>query len=107
MTNDSSNLISVVPTNRTLIQTVNGEYIGVTKDGTVDISSSMHLKNCLLIPSLSHKLLFVSQLSKELNCTNLISYADCFVLDAMTEKIIGRGTERVGLYFVDVSHLCS
>ena len=83
------------------MQSANGECIGVTKADIVDISSSMHLKNCLLIPSPSHKLLSVSQLTKELNCTVLMSSIDCIVQDARTGKIIGRGTERGGLYFVD------
>ena len=43
----------------------NGEGVGVTQPGTVDISPSIHVKNYLLIPSLSYKLLSISQLTKE------------------------------------------
>ena len=68
MTFDSSDLRSNVPSNRTYIQTTNGECISVTQSATVDISSSIHLKNCLLVPILSYKFLYVSQLNKELNC---------------------------------------
>ena len=57
--------------------------------------------NYLLIPSLSHKLLSISQLTKELNCTVLMSFSDCVVHDAQTGMIIGRGTKRGGLYYVD------
>ena len=101
MTYDPSDIISFKPTSRTHIQTANGECISVTKAGTVDISPSIHLKNCLLIPSLSHKLLSVSQLTKELNCTPLLTSDGCTVQDAHTGKIIGRGTERGDLYYVD------
>uniref|UniRef100_A0A803M5B1 Retrovirus-related Pol polyprotein from transposon TNT 1-94 n=1 Tax=Chenopodium quinoa TaxID=63459 RepID=A0A803M5B1_CHEQI len=79
ITYDPSDISSPTHTNRTHIQTANGECVDVTQAGTVVISSSMHLKNCLLVPSLSHKLLS----------------------DAQTEAVIGRGTERGGLYYVD------
>ena len=75
--------------------------VGVTQAGSVNISSSIHLKNCLLIPSLSHKLLSISQLTKELNCTVLLTSDSCIVQDTQTGKIIGRGIERGGLYYVD------
>ena len=61
--------------------------------GHVDVSHSIHLKNCLLVSSLSHKLLYVSQLTKELNCTILMSFTSCIVQDAQIGIIIGRGTE--------------
>ena len=60
MTFDPSDFLSTHPTNRTHIQTANGEYVPVAQPGPVNISPSLHLKNCLLIPSLSHKLLSVS-----------------------------------------------
>ena len=64
MTNDPADLIKITPTPRSKIQTANREYVDITKAGTVEISSSIHLRNCLLIPSLTHKLLSVSQLTK-------------------------------------------
>ena len=107
MTYDLSDIISPTPTNQTHIQTANGEYVGVTQAGTVDISPLIHLKNCLLIPSLSHKLLSVSQLTKQLNCTVLLTSDSCIVQDAQTGKIIRRGTERGGLYYMDETALQS
>ena len=82
MTYDPFDIISPTPTNRTHIQTANGECVSVTEAGTVDISSSIHLNNCLMIPSLSHKLLSISHLTKELNCIVLMSSTDCVVQDA-------------------------
>ena len=67
MTFDPSDFLSTHPTNRTHIQTANGEYVPVARAGPVNISPSLHLKNCMLIPSLSHKLLSVSQLPEILN----------------------------------------
>ena len=61
----------------------------MTKSETVDIASSIHLKNCLLVPNLSHKLLSVSQLTKEFNCTVMFTSDSCIVQDAQTKTIIG------------------
>ena len=82
MTYDSSDIISFKPTSRTHIQTANGECISVTQAGTVDISPSIHIENCLLIPNLSHKLLSVNQLTRELNYIVLLTSNSCIVLDA-------------------------
>ena len=68
--------------------------VNVDQFGPVTNSPSLKLNNCLLIPSLSHKLLSISQLTWELNCTVLISSSNCVVQDAQTGRIIGRGTER-------------
>ena len=40
-------------------------------------------------------------MTKELNCTVLLLASGCIVQDALTGRIIGRGTERGGLYYVD------
>ena len=79
MTFDSTDLLSNGHTNRTHIQTANGECVNVAQAGTIDISSSIQIKNCLLIPNLSHKLLSISQLTKELNCILIMSSTDCVV----------------------------
>ena len=54
-----------------------------------------------MIPSLSHKLLSISQLTKELDCIVLMSLSHSVVQDAQIGKILGCGTERGGLYYVD------
>lgn len=101
MTYDSSDIVSSKNTHRTQIQTANGEYIPITQAGTVDVTSNIHLQNCLLIPNLTHKLLSVSQLTRELNCTILMTSSGCVVQDAQMGRIIGHGTERGGLYYVN------
>ena len=68
MTFDPSDLLFIVLTSRTQIQTANGECVSVDGARIVDVSPSIQLKNCLFVPNLSHKLLYVSQLTKELNC---------------------------------------
>ena len=101
MTFDPCDLLSTNLKICTYIQTANGEYVSVDQSGPVTISPSLKINNCLLIPRLSHKLLSISQLTRELNCTVLMSSSGCVVQNAQTGKIIGRGTERDGLYYVD------
>lgn len=72
MTYDSRDLKSVGPMTRTHIQTASGEKIGVLKAGSVDVSLRIRLNNCLLMLS-------ISQLTKELNCTVLMTSSDCIV----------------------------
>ena len=93
MTFDSCDLLSTNPKTRTYIQTANGECVSIDQAGLVTISPSLKINNCLLIPSLSHKLLSISQLTRELNCTVLMSSSGCVVQDAQTGSIIGHGTD--------------
>ncbi|WJX11696.1 Beta-galactosidase 8 [Trifolium repens] len=71
MTYDSSDLIN--STN------ANGVTYPVTGAGTVSLSPSLSLSHTLLVPSLSNKLMS----------------------DILTKEIIGRGTKKGGLYYMD------
>ncbi|KAK9053426.1 hypothetical protein SSX86_030060 [Deinandra increscens subsp. villosa] len=98
-------LVSTSPPRKTQIQTANGGLMAVKGGGTIEITPSLKLSNCLYVPSLSHKLLSISHLTKELNCTVLMHPTFCILQDIRTGVIIGRGTERQGLYYVDeVAH---
>ena len=101
MTFDPHDLSVIHSTPRTHVQTANGATIPVYQAGPADISSSLRVNSCLLIPSLSHKLLSVSQLTKELHCTVVFNSDGCLVQDTLTGTILGRGTEQGGLYYVD------
>lgn len=68
-----------MPAPRTHIQTVNGELVIVDHAETVNVAPNIHLKNCHLIPSLSYKLLSISQLTKELNCIVLMFSNGCLI----------------------------
>nr|GEY94028.1 ribonuclease H-like domain-containing protein [Tanacetum cinerariifolium] len=69
MTYDSSDFSMSTKPTKSYIQTANGEKINVENGGTIEISSTLKLSNCLY--------------------------------DIRTGAIIGRGTERQGLYYVD------
>nr|GEZ65264.1 putative ribonuclease H-like domain-containing protein [Tanacetum cinerariifolium] len=86
---------------KTHIQVANRERMNVKTCGTIKISPSIKLPNCLHVPSLSHKLLSISHVTKELNCSVLMHPTFCLLYDIRTGRIIGRGTERDGLYYVD------
>ena len=86
---------------KNLIQTANGGYSLVEGAGSIELNPALKLKNCLYVPSLSQKLLSVSHVTKELNCVVLMHPHFCLLQDIRTGKIIGRGTERDGLYYVD------
>ncbi|KAJ9553092.1 hypothetical protein OSB04_017137 [Centaurea solstitialis] len=101
MTFEKSDLCSISKPPKSQIQTANGGIIPVKGGGTIEISPTLKLSNCLYIPSLTHKLLSISHVTKELNCTVLMNPTFCILQDIRTGTIIGRGTERNGLYYVD------
>ena len=67
-----------------IIKTANGEGIKVSGAGTISFTKNLTLKNCLFVPDLSHKLLSVSQLTRDLDCTVLMKPGCCIVQDAQT-----------------------
>ncbi|XP_076911843.1 uncharacterized protein LOC143569943 [Bidens hawaiensis] len=74
-----SDIVSISQPKINHIKTANGGIVPVKGGGTIEISPTLKLSNCLYVPSLSHKLLS----------------------DIKTGVIIGRGTERQGLYYVE------
>nr|GEW75193.1 putative ribonuclease H-like domain-containing protein [Tanacetum cinerariifolium] len=86
---------------KTHIQVANRERMNVKTGETIKISPSIKIPNSLHVPSLSHKLLSISHVTKELNCSVLMHPIFCLLHDIKTRRIIGRCTERDGLYYVD------
>ena len=99
MTFDPMDFSYSTPPRRTFI--VNAVAYPVTSVGTMALSPSLSLSHILLVPTLSNKLMFVSQITEELNCVVLM-YSTFFLLqDVLNKKIIGCGTKRRGLYYLD------
>lgn len=65
------------------------------------LSPTLSLSDTLLVPSLSHKLLSVSQIIKDLNCVVLIYSMFCLTQDILINEIIGCGTKQEGLYHME------
>ncbi|KAJ0457169.1 putative RNA-directed DNA polymerase [Helianthus annuus] len=105
MTFEPLDIRSMTQPQKSQIHTTNNGTMQVKGGGVIEISPTMKLSNCLYVPSLSHKLLSISHITKELNCTVLMHPTFCLLQDIRTGVIIGRGTERQGLYYVDeVAH---
>ncbi|KAJ0954534.1 putative GAG-pre-integrase domain-containing protein [Helianthus annuus] len=105
MTFEPLDIRSMTQPQKSQIHTANNGTMQMKGGGVIEISPTMKLSNCLYVPSLSHKLLSISHITKELNCTVLMHPTFCLLQDIRTGVIIGRGTERQGLYYVDeVAH---
>ena len=79
----------------------NGEGIRVEGAETISLSEKLALNNCLFVPALFHKLLSLSQLTRDLDCIVLMKLGYRIVQDVQTRQIIGRGIERGGLYYLE------
>uniref|UniRef100_A0A2N9I8R7 Integrase catalytic domain-containing protein n=1 Tax=Fagus sylvatica TaxID=28930 RepID=A0A2N9I8R7_FAGSY len=79
MTFDSNDFSHATPPRRSHVANANGVTYPVTGAGTVTLSPSLSLSHTLLVPSLSNKLMS----------------------DILNKEIIGYGTKRGGLYYVD------
>ncbi|WJZ88913.1 hypothetical protein VitviT2T_008174 [Vitis vinifera] len=101
MTFDSKDFSNTTQPRRSCVANANGVTYPVTGAGTVTLSHSLSLSNTLLVPSLSNRLMSVSQVTSDLNCVVLMYSTFCLLQDILTKEIIGRGTKRGGLYYVD------
>ncbi|KAJ0013334.1 hypothetical protein Pint_20273 [Pistacia integerrima] len=101
MTFSTMDFITTSLPKRTTIANANGVTSPVSGAGIVALSLMLQLHNTLLVPSLSHKLLSVSQLTSDLNCMVLIYPTFYLVQDILTKEIIRRGTKRGGLYYME------
>ena len=100
MTYDCTLFNSTIPP-RDNIVIANGGVAQVTGAGSIALTLTLSLHNCLLGPALSSHLLFVGQVSEQLNCLVQMFPSFCLLQDIQTQEIIRRGTKRRGLYYVD------
>ena len=94
MTFDPNDFSNTTPLRGTCITNANGATYPVTGAGTVRLSPSLSLAHTLLVPSLSNKLMYVSQVNKEVNCIILVYSTFCLLQDILSKEIIERGTKR-------------
>ena len=94
MTFDPNDFSHMTQPRKTCIANANGITYSVTGAGTVPLSPSLSLSHTLLVPSLSNKLMSVSQVTEELNCVVLIYPTFCLLQDILSKEIVGRGTKR-------------
>lgn len=89
MTFAATDFTTKSPPRCTSAANANGVVSPVIGARPVYLSPSLQLSNTLLVPSLSHKLLSVSQVTTELNCVVLIYLTFCLLPDILTNEIIG------------------
>ena len=86
----------LTPPHRTCIANANGVAYPITGVRTVALSTSLTLSHTLLVPTLSNKLVHVSQINEELYCVVLMYFTFYLLQDVINNKIIGCGTKREG-----------
>jgi hypothetical protein len=101
MTFSKSDMINLRKPTQDGIINANGIEYPVQNTGDVHLSQSLSLRNTLLVPSLSTKLLSVGQLTEELNCVALMFPNYCIFQDILTKEIIGRGIKKGRLYHLE------
>ncbi|CAL8156129.1 unnamed protein product [Prunus armeniaca] len=101
MTFDKRSFKYMTTAHQKCVATANGTTAVVTGAGTVDLTPSLSLHHCLLVPLLLHHLLSIPQVTEQLDCVVLMYPFFCLLQDIQTKEIIRRGTKREGLYYVD------
>ena len=77
----------------------------VTHIGIFHYSSSLILKDVFHIISFKFNLLSISQLTKSSNCDVLFSSSQCIFQDRATKMMIGQGSARNGLFYLDAGFI--
>ncbi|CAL8118660.1 unnamed protein product [Prunus armeniaca] len=101
MTFDPGELISPKSSTPSVVSNANGTPSSVFGEGSLSLSTSLHLDSKLLVPSLDHNLLSVAQLTTTMGCAVTFWSNHCVLQDILTGKMIGCGTQRGKLYYLD------
>ena len=87
MTFDAQDFCQHTAPRRISIANANGTVSSVQGAGTMVLSPALLLSNTLFVPSLSHKLLSVSPLTKDLNCTVLMYHYFYLIQYILTKEM--------------------
>lgn len=105
MTHSKSDISCLKASTKTGIINANGDIYPVEGMGHTPVSEKMTLRDTLLVPSLSTRLISMGKITKDLNCAVLMYSDFCVFQDLLTGEIIGRGFKRERLYYLDYSTL--
>jgi hypothetical protein len=94
---------SVTPSSQTYIVSANDTTSRVIGEGSLSLTSLLSLDHVLVVPSLDYDLLSVSQIIDSLNCTVCFWPLYCLFQDLHTRAVIGCGTRRGKLYYLDLT----
>ena len=101
MSFEASDFLDFTTSWKKFVQTANGHLIPVQGAGTIKISPTLEISNFLYAPTLAHKLLYFSHVTRELKCNLLMQPNFCVLQDIKTGTIVRHDTEHRGLYYVD------
>lgn len=100
MTSDSSRFVTFTPPHHSSVKVAKGVLTSIQGAGSLSLTPSMSLSSVLYVPSLSNNLLYVRQITKQLNCSVTFFPTYCVFHDLLTKMTIGIGKERSDLdYF--------
>ena len=103
MTCDSNKISSLSPSSQSVVSNANGSSSPVVGEGSLSLTDSLHLESVLVVPSLDFNLLSVAQITHALYCTVMFWPNCCIFQDILTRTIIGYGTRRGKLYYLDLT----
>ncbi|KAL0439981.1 UNVERIFIED_CONTAM: Retrovirus-related Pol polyprotein from transposon RE2 [Sesamum latifolium] len=104
LTSHRSHFSSLTTSHNSLpVRLADGSYSSTSGSGTVRPTDHITLTNVLFAPKFPVNLLSVSQLTKKHNCSVTFFPSYCVFWDLQTQRMIGGGHERGGLYFLDKS----
>ncbi|KAM2714488.1 hypothetical protein EV2_044230 [Malus domestica] len=90
-----------VPVYNRQVHLPNHALADVTHIGTVHLSNDLILHNVLCVPSFKLNLISVSKLTNTSSCFVIFTDKMCLLQGQRSGKMIGTGTEREGLYYLD------
>jgi hypothetical protein len=102
MTGSSKNFLSYTPrSGKERVRIADGSSAPIMGSGTISCTPSMSLNHVLHVPNFPVDLLSVSAITKALNCGAWFDPYFCIFQELKSGRILGTGTERDGLYYLD------
>ena len=84
-----------------IVTLANGSTSCVLGSGTIHLTSLISFTYVMSLPQFSFNLIFVSKLTRTLNCSISFFPDYCLIQDLSTKRIIGRGRKYKSLYILD------
>lgn len=102
MTLDSRQASSLKPSSQKYISTTNGSSEPISGEGSLSLINNLILDSVLAASSLNCNLLSVSQITTTLSYVVIFWPDYCVFKDIQTRKMIGYGTRREKLYYLNL-----
>lgn len=103
MTFDANPISIMTQSNQPVVSTANGTSSPVIGEGSITLTDTLNLDSVLIVPSLNHNLLSVSQITLTLQCIVIFWPNHCVFKDIKTGQTIGYGTRRGKLYYLEMA----